>query len=97
MGLLDAPTSRIILGSAVIDDILGLLILAIVSSVAAGKIDYVEIITTATLAIGFTAFVALVGAKVLTNLAPKIERLRISDSFFVFGLILCLGLSVAAA
>lgn len=38
MGLLDAPTSRIILGAAVIDDILGLLILAIVSSVAAGKL-----------------------------------------------------------
>ncbi len=97
MGLLDAPTSRIILGAAVIDDILGLLILAIVSSVAAGKIDYVEIITTAALAIGFTVFVALVGAKVLTNLAPTIERLRIGDSLFVFGLVLCLGLSVAAA
>jgi Kef-type K+ transport system membrane component KefB len=97
MGLLDAPTSRIILGAAVIDDILGLLILAIVSSVAAGKIDYVEIITTAALAIGFTAFVALVGAKVLTNIAPAIERLHIGDSFFVFGLVLCLGLSVAAA
>jgi Kef-type K+ transport system membrane component KefB len=97
MGLLDAPTSRIILGAAVIDDILGLLILAIVSSVAEGKIDYVEIITTAALAIGFTAFVALVGAKVLTRLAPAIERLRIGDSFFVFGLVLCLGLSVAAA
>jgi Kef-type K+ transport system membrane component KefB len=97
MGLLDAPTSRSILGAAVIDDILGLLILAIVSSAAEGRIDYVEIITTAALAIGFTAFVALVGAKVLTNIAPRIERLRIGDSFFVFGLVLCLGLSVAAA
>jgi Na+:H+ antiporter len=97
LGLLDAPTSRIILGAAVIDDILGLLILAIVSSVAEGRIDYVEILTTAALAVGFTAFVALVGAKILTNLAPRIERLRIGDSFFVFGLVLCLGLSVAAA
>jgi Kef-type K+ transport system membrane component KefB len=97
MGLLDAPTSRIILGAAVIDDILGLLILAIVSSAAAGKIDYVEIITTAALSIGFTVAVALVGSKVLTRLAPRIEALRVVDSLFVFGLILCLGLSVAAA
>src|SRR5437762_4268956 len=43
MKLLDAPTSRIILGAAVIDDILGLLLLALVSSAAAGQIDYVEI------------------------------------------------------
>jgi len=97
MGLLDAPTSRIILGAAVIDDILGLLILAIVSSAAKGEINYLEIITTAALAFGFTAFVALIGAKVITNLAPRIERLRIGDSLFVFGLVLCLGLSVAAA
>jgi Kef-type K+ transport system membrane component KefB len=97
MGLLDAPTSRIILGAAVIDDILGLIILAIVSSVAEGRVDYIEIVTTIALAVGFTAFIALVGAKVLTNFAPTIERLRTSDSFFVFGLVLCLGLSVAAA
>lgn len=97
MGLLDAPTSRIILGAAVIDDILGLIILAVVSSAAAGQINYVEILTTAALAVGFTAFVALIGAKVLTNIAPRIERLKIGDSLFVFGLVLCLGLSVAAA
>ncbi|HKS26619.1 MAG TPA: cation:proton antiporter [Pyrinomonadaceae bacterium] len=97
LGLLDAPTARIILGAAVIDDILGLLVLAVVSSLAAGSINYVEIITTAALAIGFTAFVALVGAPVVTRLSPRIGRLRIGSSLFIFGLILCLGLSVAAA
>jgi Kef-type K+ transport system membrane component KefB len=96
MGLLDIPTSRIILGAAVIDDILGLLVLAVVSSLAAGAINYVEIGTTAGLAIGFTTFIALVGAPVITRLTPKIEGLRINQSLFVFGLALCLGLSVAA-
>jgi Kef-type K+ transport system membrane component KefB len=97
LGLLDAPTARIILGAAVIDDILGLLLLAVVSSMAAGSINYVEIITTAALAIGFTAFVALVGAPIITRLSPRIGRLRIGNSLFVFGLILCFGLSVAAS
>src|SRR5688500_13368021 len=50
MGLLDAPTARIILGAAVIDDILGILVLAIVSSMAAGTVNYLEILTTAALA-----------------------------------------------
>ncbi len=39
MGLLDAPTSRIILGAAVIDDILGLIILSVVSSFSKGGVD----------------------------------------------------------
>jgi len=97
MGLLDAPTARIILGAAVIDDILGLLVLAMVSSAAAGSVNYLEIATTAGLAIGFTAFVALVGAPVVTRVAPKVEQLRSGQGTFIFGLVLCLGLSVAAS
>jgi Kef-type K+ transport system membrane component KefB len=97
MGLLDAPTARIILGAAVIDDILGLLVLAVVSSMAAGTVNYLEILTTAGLAIGFTAFVALVGAPVITRVAPGVDRLRSGHGMFVLGIVLCLGLSVAAA
>ena len=96
MGLLDAPTARIILGAAVIDDILGLLILAVVSSMAAGTVNYVEIVTTAALAIGFTVFVAVVAAPVVTRVAPRADRLRSGHGMFILGLILCLGLSVAA-
>ncbi|MFN2501399.1 MAG: cation:proton antiporter [Pyrinomonadaceae bacterium] len=97
MGLLNEDTSRIILGAAIIDDILGLLILAGVASVAEGRIDYLEIALTATLAIGFTLLVALVGAPAVTRLAPRIGNLRVDNSFFAFALALCLGLSVAAA
>jgi Kef-type K+ transport system membrane component KefB len=97
MGLLDAPTARIILGAAVIDDILGLLVLAIVSSMAAGTVNYLEILTTAGLAIAFTAFVALVGAPVVTRVAPSVELMRSGQGIFIFGLVLCLGLSVAAS
>ncbi|HEY5884254.1 MAG TPA: cation:proton antiporter [Pyrinomonadaceae bacterium] len=96
LGLLDAPTARIILGAAVIDDILGLLALAIVSSMATGAVNYVELLTTAALAIGFTAFVALVGAPVVNRVAPSVERLRSGHGIFLFGLVLCFGLSVAA-
>ncbi len=97
LGLLDAPTARIILGAAVIDDILGLIVLAIVSSIAAGTVNYVELLTTAGLAIGFTAFVALIGAPVVTRVAPSVERMRSGQGIFLFGLVLCLGLSVAAS
>lgn len=97
MGLLDAPTARIILGAAVIDDILGLLVLAVVSSMAAGAVNYLEILTTAALAIGFTVFIALVATPVVTRVAPRADRLRSGHGMFILGLVLCLGLSVAAA
>ena len=97
MGLLSLATSRIILGAAVIDDILGLLILAVVSSLAAGQIDYLEIAITAALAVGFTIFVSLVGPPVLNRMTPRVENLRVNESLFAFALLLCLGLSVAAS
>jgi Kef-type K+ transport system membrane component KefB len=97
MGLLDTETSRIILGAAVIDDILGLIILSLVSAVSQqGSVDYYSLAKTAGAAVLFTGFVALIGSKVMTGLAPSVERLKLSKPFFNLGLILCLGLSVAS-
>ena len=85
MGLLDAPTARIILGAAVIDDILGLLVLAVVSSMAAGAVNYaLEILTTAALAIGFTVS-AFVAAPVVNRVAPSADRLRSGHGMFILG------------
>src|SRR5689334_14793433 len=70
MGLLDKETSRIILGAAVIDDILGLIILSLVASVSKGSVSYSGLAWTATAAILFTAFVALIGSPIMTRIAP---------------------------
>jgi Kef-type K+ transport system membrane component KefB len=97
MGVLDTLTSHIILAAAVIDDILGLMILAVVSSLALGPINYLSIVITAALAIAFTAFVVLVGAPVVKRVAPRIENLKVSHALFISALLLCLGISVTAA
>jgi len=96
MGLLDKETSRIILGAAVIDDILGLIILSLVSAVSQGSVSYAGLAKTSAAAILFTAFVALIGSRIMNRLAPSVERLHVSKPFFNLGLILCLGLSVAS-
>jgi len=96
MGLLNLEVSRIILGAAVIDDILGLIILAVVSSMAKGGIDYVQIATTAGLAIGFTVLVILVGARAINKIHPRVEKLKVGQSQLIFGLSLCLGLAMVA-
>jgi Kef-type K+ transport system membrane component KefB len=96
MGLLSAQSSRIILGAAVIDDVLGLIILAVVSSLAKGGVNYAQIGTTAGLAIFFTVLVALVGARTVTKLHPRVEKLKVGQSYLVFGLSVCLGLALVA-
>jgi len=96
-GLLHLETSRIILGAAVIDDILGLIILAVVSSLAKGGVHYLQIGTTAALAIGFTVFVALVGSRAVKKIKPKVDKLRVGQAPLVFGLSLCLGLAFVAS
>jgi Kef-type K+ transport system membrane component KefB len=97
MRVLNAESSRIILGAAVIDDVLGLLILAVVSSMAKGGVNYAEIGTTAALAIGFTLLVALVGAKTVNKIRHRVEKLRVGQAYLVFGLSLCLGLGLIAS
>jgi Kef-type K+ transport system membrane component KefB len=98
MGLLGLEVSRIILGAAVIDDILGLLILAVVSSLAKeGGVNYVQIGTTAALAVGFTLLVILVGARAVSRIRGRVENLKLGQSYLIFGLSLCLGLALVAS
>jgi Kef-type K+ transport system membrane component KefB len=97
MGLLNLEVSRIILGAAVIDDILGLLILAVVSSLAKeGGVNYAQIGATAAMAIGFTLLVVFIGARAVNRIRPEIEKLKVGQAYLVFGLSLCLGLGLIA-
>jgi Kef-type K+ transport system membrane component KefB len=57
-GLLHAVSSKIILAAAVIDDVLGLLVLAVVSSLTHGQLNILELTLTAALAVAFTVIVA---------------------------------------
>jgi Kef-type K+ transport system membrane component KefB len=97
MGLLDAPTARIILGAAVIDDILGLLILSVVSGMGKGNVDYVGLAELAGLASAFTIVVAVVGAIIMGRVAKVIGKMKIGNPVFNLGIVLCLALSFAAS
>ena len=53
-GVLNERASQLILAAAVIDDVLGLLVLAVVSSVARGRVDVRSILATTLIAAVFT-------------------------------------------
>jgi Kef-type K+ transport system membrane component KefB len=96
MGLISAEASRIILAAAVIDDVIGLLVLAVVSSLAAGGVNYLQIAITAAMAIGFTVLIILLGTRAVDIIRRPIAALRINHSLFMFSLVLCFGLAAVA-
>lgn len=96
-GLLHQRSSQIILAAAVIDDVLGLLVLALVSSMAHGSINVAGLATTAVLAGGFTVLVAKYGTSTLQRVIPRVERrMSIAERQFHLALVLLFALSVLA-
>jgi Kef-type K+ transport system membrane component KefB len=66
LGKLQTPEGKVILGAAVIDDILGLIILAVVIGIiASGGVDLLEIARIAGLALGFLGLLLVFGDRIV--------------------------------
>jgi Kef-type K+ transport system membrane component KefB len=98
LGLLSARASKLILAAAIIDDVLGLIVLAVVSSLAEGPVNYLELAITAGLAIGFTLIVAQFGTRAFERIVPHVDRnLKNSQAQFVLSITLLFALSLLAS
>lgn len=96
-GVLKERSSQIILAAAVIDDVLGLIVLAIVSGLAKGKLDAITIATTAAAPIVFTVIVAKWGTHGVSKVVPHLEsRLRAAEAQFHITIVLLFALAAAA-
>ena len=96
-GFLHARASRIILAAAVIDDVLGLLVLAVVTSLAKGAVNILQLFLTAAIALGFTVLVAKWGTRTMHRLVPRLEaRMSIVESQFALSMALLFGLALLA-
>ncbi len=96
-GLLQTRAARVILAAAVIDDVLGLIVLALVSGVAKGSVRYLDVALTAGIAIGFTVFLATLGTRTARRVVPRVSaRLNIVEGEFALAMTLLFGLSLLA-
>jgi len=89
------PETRVILGAAVIDDVLGLIILAVVASIAEfgsmpGPLDLTRIIG---LAAGFLVGALVLGAYVMPGVFRAASKLRTQDVLAAVAIGLCLLLA----
>jgi hypothetical protein len=82
-GLLEHRASRVIMAAAVIDDVLGFMVLAVVSAVARRQVRIFEIIVTALVAAGFGAITIKWGSRTITPVFLRVERrLRVGEVQF---------------
>ncbi len=89
--------ARIILGAAVIDDIIGLLVLAIVTGVGEGTFSYLKIGIILLEAIGFIIFLIFVGRRMVKRYAYRVTAMRTRNAPFSLAILLMLGLSALAS
>ncbi|HJT89902.1 MAG TPA: cation:proton antiporter [Bryobacteraceae bacterium] len=95
--LLNTRAAKVILAAAVVDDVLGLIVLALVSGLAKGTVNYLDIALTGALAIGFTVFVATVGTRTVEKVLPHVHaRVALAQGEFALAMTLLFALSLLA-
>jgi Kef-type K+ transport system membrane component KefB len=97
LGVLDSRVAHIILGAAVIDDILGLLVLGVVTGAGKGTISYVTIGLVTLEAAGFIIFLIIIGKRLIPLVGPKLDFFKSKNAPFALAVLFCLGLSAVAS
>jgi Kef-type K+ transport system membrane component KefB len=90
--------ARTILGAAVIDDILALILLAVAVGLAeSGDVDAGSIAVVIALALGFVVFFAVGGTRLMARRPQLLQAPRFSESPLLPAVLVCLGLAAFAA
>ena len=94
LGRLRDLEGQIILGAAVLDDILGLVILTIVTGLARGNsLTLIDVARTATIAFGFLGAVLLAGSYLIPRVSRLTTHLDLPGTPTILALIMALGLA----
>jgi Kef-type K+ transport system membrane component KefB len=96
MGVLHKKEARIILGAAVVDDVLGLMLLAVVSNMRGGEINLWELVLTSAEVLLFIVFIVLVGTRMVQRYSIHLERAPMRNTPLVITIFLLLGFSTLA-
>jgi len=98
LGQMRTQEAKIIIGAAIIDDVLGLVILTVVSGLAAGaSVDALGIVRVFAVAVGFLVVAVLVGRFAAPKLFDLVVRMRVRYVLLVFAIAFALGLAATAA
>jgi Kef-type K+ transport system membrane component KefB len=98
LGKMQTKEAKIILGAAVIDDVFGLIILAIVAGIVSAattgtEMSSLSILKIATIAIGFLFVAIILGLSVVPRIMRHLARLRTQGIMVTSALLFCFLLS----
>lgn len=96
---LGTKVARIVLGAAVIDDILGLLVLAVVVGLARGALSLTHLLLLVVESVAFCVLAVVLGRPAVHRVSPHMHRIvgeTSRDPLFALAVALCLGFSVIA-
>ena len=97
VGRLDTREGQVVLGAAVIDDLIGLIILGVISGVAAGEaITGWSVSRLTALAIGFVAVALTLGSLAVPPIFRVVERLRTTGALGLIALAFALLMAALA-
>jgi|SRR5450432_1211150 len=97
MGVLQTLPARIILGAAVFDDILGMILLGVVVGlVSTTGLAWAQLLITALEALGFAVIMLFYAPRLVRRMEPGLERMSTHDAPLVIALAICIGLSYGA-
>jgi Kef-type K+ transport system membrane component KefB len=96
-GLLQRTASRIILAAAIIDDVLALLVLGVVASLARGQLDVLQLSVTTAMGVTFIILIVRWGRQTVARVVGKLqENLRVGEAQFALAMILMFALAALA-
>jgi Kef-type K+ transport system membrane component KefB len=98
LGHLEDAESQVILGAAVVDDIIGLVLLTIISTLAeGGEVSAMGIGRIVVVAFGFVILAIVIGSQLAPYLIRIIEKLDVARGLFYGALIFALALAYIAS
>jgi Kef-type K+ transport system membrane component KefB len=98
LGIARSRAARTVLGAAVVDDILALILLSVAVGMAAdGGVDAGKIALALTIAVAFVVFVALGGTQLLARRPQLLQAPAFANSPLLPAVLVCLGLAAFAA
>ncbi len=96
LGAVNTTAARVVLGAAVVDDILAIMLLAVVSGLAVGDLSTVELVVLIVEVLLFLGIVLFLGPKAIRRLSSIVRVPGIPESPFLVAVLLTLGLAAAS-
>src|SRR5262249_40851676 len=81
----------------VVDDVLGLIVLALMTSLARGEVHYLDLVLTGAAAMAFTILLARFGTRTVGRVIPRLgSSLSLAEAEFALAITMLFGLSLLA-